>query len=153
MKKKYLLVSLLVFLLTICNAQKVKLNEPISNYSDDFSLKGISTETNKYTYEYNKKFNKLLLDHEVDVMWVITKNNIIIAYIYLLIPNNSRNISDYELELIVKKVEKELNITFKENNGSYGIANDEVVMEFSKGNNPESGSERILFYTALTKEL
>lgn len=152
--KKYVIALITCFIFTASFGQEVKLNEYITKYSDDFKLIGISSKTGKETYEYNRKIERLLLGHDVDVMWVTTKSNRIIAYMYLLEPNHGNMVSSYEIEGVVKIIEKNLGIELKkEHSEKYGVANDDVLMEVSAGKHPISGKERILFYTALTKEL
>lgn len=146
------LVTILSFLLfaSISKGQEVQLGQPFSKWSKDFTLKGISTKTNKSNYQYNKGFSRLLFNRKVDILYVTTKNGTVIGIAYMLIPKNGEEGVPKD---IVAQFEKEMGVKLINNNGTYGISDNNVIIQFSRNKNPELGGDRIMYYSALVKDL
>lgn len=148
---KNTIIILAFFLLsTLSKAQDLKLGESFDKWSKDYTLKGISTKTEKHNYQYSKAITRLMFDRKVDVMYVTTKNNIVIGYIYMIIPRDNEAGIPKDL---VEQFEKIMKVKLVYSNGTYGVKDDNVVVQFSRNKNPELGGDRIMFYTALVKYL
>ncbi len=114
----------------------------IFNSNSNYKIKGISSKTGEYHYEYIKPIKSLIFHRKVDYLTVIVKDNLIIGFTYFLIPK----VNDYS-------VPQDIQDDFKEKTGlelgcgdKYcGVFYGNLKITIGRTNNVSLGGDRFLF--------
>ena len=107
-----------------------------------FKIKGISSSTNEYNYEYIKPITSLVYSHKVDYFIAIVKNGVVIGFMYFLIPKPGEiNVPQSMIDGFKNKTGYKLGASGK----SYGAIIDNLRFTFLRMNDPAIGGDRLVF--------
>lgn len=120
----------------------INIGNTIKSNSPIFKIKGINSTTNEYNYEYIKPITSLVYNHKVDYLIAIVKNNVVIGFMYFLIPKPGEvNVPQSMIDGFKNKTGYKLGSSGK----TYGAIINNLRFTFRRMNDPVIGGDRLIF--------
>ncbi len=143
---------MVLFISSVCVAQKFYLGDRLTPKSNQFKILGISSSTSVHTYKYIGAItDKYFFDRRVGEIIVGFKNGIIVTTIYNLIPGNGDvGVPKSTLDLVQSAIPFPLAYV----NGAYGANIVNMSTTLSRSNNTMTfNKDRIMYYTSVKNSL